>query len=163
MSSHESKGGAAERDTALWHPFSDMALVRRSELVLTRGEGVWLWDQDGRRYLDASASLWYCNVGHGRREIADAVAAQMAELEAYSTFGDMANVPALKLAERLSELAPMDDAKVPDHGRRRGDRLGGEDRPALLVGDRPAQPPAPDQPDRRLPRHERLRHEPRRH
>jgi putrescine---pyruvate transaminase len=112
MSSHESNGGAAERDTALWHPFSDMALVRRSELVLTRGEGVWLWDEDGRRYLDGSASLWYANVGHGRREIAEAVAAQMAELEAYSIFGDVANPPALKLAERLSALAPMDDAKV---------------------------------------------------
>jgi putrescine aminotransferase len=112
MSSQEFNGGAAERDTALWHPFSDMALVRRSELVLTRGEGVWLWDQDGRRYLDGSASLWYSNVGHGRKEIADAVSAQMAELEAYSIFGDVANPPALKLAERLSELAPMDDAKV---------------------------------------------------
>jgi putrescine---pyruvate transaminase len=112
MSSHDSDGGAAPRDTALWHPFSDMALVRRSELVITRGDDVWLWDQEGRRYLDASASLWYSNVGHGRREIADAVAAQLAELEAYSIFGDVANPPALRLAERLSELAPMDDAKV---------------------------------------------------
>jgi putrescine aminotransferase len=112
MSSHASNGGAVTRDTALWHPFSDMALVRGSELVIERGEDVWLWDSDGKRYLDGSASLWYANVGHGRREIADAVAAQMHDLEAYSTFGDIANPPALALAERLSSLAPMDDAKV---------------------------------------------------
>jgi putrescine---pyruvate transaminase len=112
MSSEASNGPSGVRDTALWHPFSDMALVRHSELVLTRGEGVWLWDEEGRRYLDGSASLWYANVGHGRTEIAEAAAAQMRDLEAYSTFGDIANRPALALAERLSALAPMDDAKV---------------------------------------------------
>jgi len=99
-------------DTRLWHPFSDMAVVRGAELVLTKGEDVWLWDDKGRRYLDVSASLWYANVGHGRHEIADAVSAQMKELEAYSIFGNVANEPALKLADRLSELAPMDDARV---------------------------------------------------
>ena len=112
MSPTPSNGATRERDTALWHPFSDMALVRSSELVITRGEDVWLWDADGRRYLDGSASLWYANVGHGRREIAEAITAQMNELEAYSIFGDVANPPALRLAERLSALAPMEDAKV---------------------------------------------------
>lgn len=102
----------AVKTTRLWHPFADMAAVRDSEVVIARGEGVWLWDEDGRRYLDATASLWYANVGHGRREIADAVAAQMQQLEAYSIFGDLANRPALDLAARLSELAPMDDARV---------------------------------------------------
>jgi adenosylmethionine-8-amino-7-oxononanoate aminotransferase len=94
-------------DTRLWHPFADMASVRDAEFVLERGEDVWVWDRDGRRYLDAAASLWYANVGHGRREIADAVAAQMARLEAYSTFGDFANEPALELAATLADLAPM--------------------------------------------------------
>ena len=65
-----------------------MGAVRHGELVIERGEDVWVWDEDGRRYLDATASLWYCNVGHGRREIAAAVAEQMAKLEAYSAFGD---------------------------------------------------------------------------
>ena len=51
--------------------------MRGDEFVIVRGEGVWLFDADGNRYLDATASLWYCNVGHGRAEIADAVAAQM--------------------------------------------------------------------------------------
>jgi putrescine---pyruvate transaminase len=103
---------SGRRDTRLWHPFSDMAAVRGAELVLTRGAGVWLWDDVGRRYLDASGSLWYSNVGHGRREIADAVAAQLSKLEAYSTFGDIANEPALELAARVSELSPMEDARV---------------------------------------------------
>ncbi len=98
---------AQHNDTRLWHPFSDMSAVRHAELVIDRGEGVWVFDEDGNRYLDATASLWYANVGHGRREIADAVAAQLAKLEAYSIFGDLANRPALELAERLTSLAPM--------------------------------------------------------
>jgi adenosylmethionine-8-amino-7-oxononanoate aminotransferase len=94
-------------DTRLWHPFADMGSVRSAELVIERGEGVWVWDRDGRRYLDATASLWYANIGHGRPEIAEAVAAQMARIEAYSAFGDFANAPALELAEILADLAPM--------------------------------------------------------
>jgi adenosylmethionine-8-amino-7-oxononanoate aminotransferase len=94
-------------DTRLWHPFADMGAVRRSELVIERGEDVWVWDSDGKRYLDATASLWYCNVGHGRPEIAAAIAGQLSRLEAYSAFGDFANPPALELAEQLTERAPM--------------------------------------------------------
>ena len=59
--------------TAFWHPFADMGAVSRQELVIDRGEGVWIYDTDGRRYLDATASLWYANLGHGRADIADAV------------------------------------------------------------------------------------------
>src|SRR5262249_20022526 len=103
---------APRPDRSLWHPFSDMAAVRGNEIVLERGEGVWLWDDEGNRYLDGSASLWYCNVGHGRAEIADAVAAQMKRLEAWSIFGDAATPPALELADRLSEMSSLDDAKI---------------------------------------------------
>jgi adenosylmethionine-8-amino-7-oxononanoate aminotransferase len=84
-----------------------MGSVRRGELVIERGDDVWVWDSDGRRYLDATASLWYANVGHGRPEIAAAVATQMSRLEAYSAFGDFANTPALELAATLADLAPM--------------------------------------------------------
>ncbi len=97
----------AGEETRLWHPFADMGAVRRGELVIERGEDVWVWDTDGRRYLDATASLWYANVGHGRPEIAAAVQAQMAKLEAYSAFGDFASPPAIELAATLSDLAPM--------------------------------------------------------
>src|SRR5436190_1937619 len=98
---------ASTRDSRLWHPFADMGAVRHAELVIERGEDVWVWDAEGRRYLDATASLWYANVGHGRPQIAAAVAQQMAKLEAYSAFGDFANRPALELANALTERAPM--------------------------------------------------------
>jgi adenosylmethionine-8-amino-7-oxononanoate aminotransferase len=94
-------------ETRLWHPFADMGAVRNGELVIERGDDVWVWDIDGNRYLDATASLWYSNVGHGRTEIAEAVAAQMSKLEAYSAFGDFANPPARELAGTLADLAPM--------------------------------------------------------
>ncbi len=98
---------SAGDETRLWHPFSDMGSVRRGEFVIERGEDVWVWAKNGRRYLDATASLWYSNVGHGRPEIAAAVAEQMARLEAYSMFGDFANEPACELAATLADLAPM--------------------------------------------------------
>lgn len=98
---------SATNDTHLWHPFADMGAVRHSELVIERGEDVWVWDSEGRRYLDATASLWYANVGHGRPEIAAAIAEQMSRLEAYSAFGDFASPPALELADALAERAPM--------------------------------------------------------
>jgi putrescine aminotransferase len=98
--------------TRFWHPFADMGAVSESELVLERGEGVYVFDTGGKRYLDGTASLWYANLGHGRPEIADAVAAQIRKLEAYSTFGDVGNRPANELCERLAARAPMDDARV---------------------------------------------------
>ena len=98
---------------ALWHPFADMgAVAAGGELVFARAEGATIWDADGRAYLDATAALWYANVGHGRPEIADAVARQLRELDAYSIFGDYAHEPARELAERLAALAPAPGAKV---------------------------------------------------
>jgi adenosylmethionine-8-amino-7-oxononanoate aminotransferase len=99
-------------DTRLWHPFADMHAVRATEIVIARGDGAYVWDADSRKYLDGTASLWNVNVGHGRDEIVDAAAAQMRELASYSAFGSFANTPALRLAERLSELAPVDDARI---------------------------------------------------
>src|SRR5215216_8125178 len=61
----------------LWHPFADMSSVAGHEVVLVRGDGCHVWDADGARYIDASAGLWYCNVGHGRLELARAAARQM--------------------------------------------------------------------------------------
>jgi len=100
------------RGSALWHPFADMGAVESAPFVIDRAEGVHVWDEDGRRYLDASASLWYANVGHGREEIADAVAAQLRRLDAYSIFGDYANRPAMELADRIAALAPTPGSRV---------------------------------------------------
>jgi adenosylmethionine-8-amino-7-oxononanoate aminotransferase len=98
--------------TKLWHPFANMADVCQRETVIERGDGVWVWDTRGNRYLDATAGLWYCFVGHGRTELAEVAAQQMKRLAAYSTFGDFANDPALALAELISSLSPMQDAVV---------------------------------------------------
>ncbi|MFZ0128026.1 MAG: aminotransferase class III-fold pyridoxal phosphate-dependent enzyme [Candidatus Dormiibacterota bacterium] len=96
--------------TRFWHPFSDMSNVAGNEVILDRGEGAWVWDRAGRRYYDATASLWYCNVGHGRAELADAAARQMRRLDSYSTFGSYANEPVIELAERVCSLAPIPEA-----------------------------------------------------
>jgi len=97
----------------LWHPFSDMGLVESAgEFVLTRGEGVYVWDVDGRRYLDATAGLWFANIGHGRAEVADAIAAQTRRLAAYSTFGDGAIDTTVALADRLAGIAPVAGSKI---------------------------------------------------
>ncbi|MGI8712277.1 MAG: aspartate aminotransferase family protein [Solirubrobacteraceae bacterium] len=89
-----------------------MSAVEGCELVLVRGEGMFVWDEQGRRYLDGSSSLWYANVGHGRHEILDAVTEQLAQLETYHVFGDLANRPALELSDRLAALAPRPGSKI---------------------------------------------------
>jgi adenosylmethionine-8-amino-7-oxononanoate aminotransferase len=89
-----------------------MQTVARSERTITRGEGVFVWDDEGRRYIDGSSSLWYANAGHGRSEIAEAIAAQLAEIETFHVFGDFTNRPAHALADRLAALAPSPGSKV---------------------------------------------------
>ena len=89
-----------------------MGVVDANEFVLTRGDGAQIWDRDGNEYLDASGGLWFCSVGHGRKEIADAAAAQMTRLAAHHCFGDHANEPAIELADRIVQMSPHDDAAV---------------------------------------------------
>lgn len=98
--------------TRLWHPFAQMGKVKDKQLTLVKGDEVWVWDDEGNRYLDGTASLWYTNVGHGRDSIREAVSDQMKDLETYSAFGDFANRPSDDLARRLSDLSPIADAKV---------------------------------------------------
>ena len=98
--------------TAFWHPFANMSRVRDAALTIVRGEGAVVWDDAGHEYLDATAALWFCNVGHGRAELAEAAARQMRELASYHTFGGFTNRPAEELAGRVAALSPLDDAKV---------------------------------------------------
>jgi len=88
------------------------AVEQNGELILDHADGIYVWDEQGRRYLDATASLWYCNVGYGRQEIVDAVAAQMRKLPAYSAYDDLSTRPTTELAERIAAIAPMADARV---------------------------------------------------
>ncbi|AUI64714.1 aspartate aminotransferase family protein [Amycolatopsis sp. BJA-103] len=103
---------SASAHNPLWHPFADMGAVDGDRLVIARGEGSYVWDDEGKRYFDATASLWYANFGHGREEIAVAVADQLRTLDSYNLFGYNANEPALRLAERVSALAPEPGSKV---------------------------------------------------
>jgi putrescine aminotransferase len=94
------------------HPFAAPARPAEAFLEIARGEGCRLWDTEGRSYLDATASLWYCAAGHGRAEIAEAVQSQMASVEAYHTFGRFTNGPEQQLAGALLELEPIADARI---------------------------------------------------
>jgi putrescine aminotransferase len=99
--------------TSYWHPFADMGSVSESgELAIVRGDGAFVFDSDGKRYFDATAGLWYCNVGHGRAEIAEAAATQLRALAAYNNYGDLTTPAASELAERVAGLAPVPDSKV---------------------------------------------------
>ncbi|WP_147124635.1 aminotransferase class III-fold pyridoxal phosphate-dependent enzyme [Shimia ponticola] len=75
-------------------------------MVVSRGEGCYLWDAQGTQYLDAVGGLWCTNVGLGRKDMAQAIAAQAEKLAFSSTFVDMTNDPAAELAARLAHLAP---------------------------------------------------------
>lgn len=92
------------------HPFASPA---RSDFVsIVRGEGAAVFDADGRRYVDALASLWYCAVGHGRGEIATAIADQASTLAGFHAFDRFTNPVADALCERLVARAPMLGARA---------------------------------------------------
>ena len=150
--------------TSFWHPFADMGAVSRSELVIERGEGVYVFDPEGRRYLDGTAALWYANLGHGREDVADAVREQMGRIAAYSDVRRLLQ-PAGERARGAARRPRADGGRegLPRLRRRRRDRHRGEDRPAALGAQGPARAHAPPQPHERLPRHARLRHLDRRH
>jgi putrescine aminotransferase len=100
------------RETRLWHSQAHMPTVKHAERVIVRGEGAHVYTDDGLKLLDTPASLWYCNVGHGRGEIVDAVAKQMRTLEAYSNFQQFATLPSLELADRVAAISPVRNPKV---------------------------------------------------
>ncbi len=97
---------------ALLHPFAKPAAGADSFTRIVRGEGAVVWDDTGKRYVDAMASLWYCNVGHGRVEVADAVAKQIVELDNHHLFERFVNPRAEQLAERLVALSPVPNSRV---------------------------------------------------
>jgi putrescine---pyruvate transaminase len=98
--------------TRFWHGFADMHVIADREVVIASGDGAVITDTNGTEYIDATAALWYCNAGYGRREIADAVAEQLVRLHGYSSFGAYTTDATLRLADRLATLAPFDDAVV---------------------------------------------------
>lgn len=96
----------------LLHPFARPAAPASGFTTMVRGEGALVFDRAGRRYVDAMASLWHCNVGHARREVVEAVTRQMGELETHHCFERFSNPRAEELAERLVALAPVPGSRV---------------------------------------------------
>ena len=104
------------RTTAEWqaadaahflHPFTDFqALAAKGSRIVERAEGIWLWDSEGHRILDAMSGLWCVNVGYGREELIEAAAAQMRRLPFYNAFFQTATPPAIALAELLADVTP---------------------------------------------------------
>jgi adenosylmethionine-8-amino-7-oxononanoate aminotransferase len=93
----------------LWtHKTQDHPFLSDAELVIDRAEGVWVWTEQGKKLLDGFAGLAVVNVGHGRREIAEAIAEQTVRLAYYPTTRQFSNRPAAELAARLATLTPGD-------------------------------------------------------
>ena len=96
----------------LWGHFTQLATWQRAEMpVITRGEGAYVFDQHGRRYLDGLSGLFTVQVGHGRKELAEAAARQSSKL-AYFPLWSFGHEPGIELARRLAELAPGDLDRV---------------------------------------------------
>src|ERR1700752_697961 len=93
--------------TYLWHPFTQMQEWMSEEpCIISRGDGNFLIDVQGRKYLDGVSSLW-CNVhGHRKKELDDAIKDQLERI-AHSTFLGLSHVPGIQLAQKLIEIAPQ--------------------------------------------------------
>ncbi len=101
---------------AVWHPFTQMKEYAGEEvLVIDRGEGNYLVDTEGRRYLDGVASLWVNVHGHRKKEIDDAVKAQLDKIAHASLLG-ATNEPAVRLAKRLAGLTSLPRVFYSDNG-----------------------------------------------
>jgi putrescine---pyruvate transaminase len=89
------------------HPFTDTKdLNAKGARIVTRADGIYLWDSEGKRTIDGMAGLWCVNVGYGRSEMVEAAKTQMAELPYYNTFFQSSTVPTAELAKELAQLTP---------------------------------------------------------
>jgi len=94
-----------EQSKHLWHPMSSPMLNRTAKpLIIERGEGVYVWDVEGNQYFDAMSGLWCVNVGHGRKEVKQAIIAQLERLEYHNTFNMMSHPGAIQLAHRITSI-----------------------------------------------------------
>ena len=96
------------RDSAHYmHPFTDTKqLAEKGARIITRGQGVYIWDSEGNKILDGMSALWCVNVGYGQQELIDAATKQLTELPYYNSFFNTSVVPAIELTELLAEITP---------------------------------------------------------
>jgi len=91
------------------HPFTDHKELKiKKPKVVVRANGVFIFDNDGKKYLDAMSGLWCVNIGYGRKELALAAQKQMEELPYYNTFFQSTHPPAIELSSKIASLAPKD-------------------------------------------------------
>src|SRR5881409_186110 len=118
----------------LWtHKTQDHPWLADEELVIEHAEGVYVWTERGKKLIDGFAGLAVVNAGHGRREIAEAIAEQTVRLAYYPTTRQFSNRPAAELAAKLATLAPGDLDYSMFAVSRRGQRARDADRPPLLA------------------------------
>jgi len=97
----------------LLHPYTNLPVHEQTgPLVIVRGQGVRVFDETGKDYIEGLAGLWCTSLGWGEERLVQAAATQMRQLPFYHLFGSKAHEPAIKLAEALAELVPIDDARV---------------------------------------------------
>jgi 4-aminobutyrate---pyruvate transaminase len=97
----------------LVHPYSNLATFRETgPMVIDRGEGVWVYDVEGKGYIDGMAGLWCTALGYGNEELVEAAATQIRKLSFAHLFNGKSHDPAIELAERLKEIAPVPVSKV---------------------------------------------------
>lgn len=92
---------------ALLHPYTNAVTHRQTGAhVIERGEGVYVYDDQGNRFLEGMAGLWCCGLGFGDKQLIETAQAQMARLPYYHLFGGRSHEPAIELAEKIKDLAP---------------------------------------------------------
>jgi len=104
----------AARDVeTLVHPYANLVALReQGPLVLEHGKGIFVYDNEGRPYIEGMAGLWCAALGYGNEELVEAASAQMRKLSFAHLFTGLSHDPAIELAERIKELAPVPTSKV---------------------------------------------------
>ena len=107
-----------QRNTAAWremdaahhlHPFTDTASLNEQGVrMITRADGIYLWDSEGNKIMDGMAGLWCVNIGYGRKDLSDVAKRQMDELAYYNTFFKTSHPAVVELSHLLAEVAPQD-------------------------------------------------------
>jgi 4-aminobutyrate--pyruvate transaminase len=98
---------------SLVHPYTNLARhAETGPLVIDRGEGIHVWDTDGKKYIEGVAGLWCTSLGYGERELIDAATRQMEKLAFSHLFQSRSHGPVIELAEKLKSVAPCDTARV---------------------------------------------------
>ena len=97
----------------LLHPYTNLAALRETgPLIIERGQGVFVYDTEGKSYIEGMAGLWCTALGYGNEELVEAAAVQMRKLSFAHLFTAKSHDPAIELAERLKEIAPVPTSKV---------------------------------------------------